>query len=427
MASTDAIVRSDRAIYHQANMVMIVSGVFLSIAWLAVLLRTFVRTFIISAFGWDDFAMVFTNVRPDEPERDGKIACVRLTKPESTGHLQCLCSIRGRHVRHRQDHVERANRRGTVALTAEGQFQYRPIIRNTKIHVRPQYLIPSIMLYIATTIAFKIALGMFYLRIMVRLQQQRIVYATIAISTVYGVFFFFFTLFQCGDPAQFFVREFALKCLPNRVLLPVNIVAGIVNTLAEWIFAVLPIFMIRKADMPRAAKISAAGLLILGTVGSFCSVVRLVFISTFAPGPNFVSSSVTYTLWSIAECGICITAASLAGTRPLFHSCMEHAKTLRTVTPFSATRSKGTLTSTSRLSRSDKHGAHVLSDMSSRDEVLSGHSDVDWEAGDNGTYTTVLGNSRVMEKMGVTHETMIQAGGKKSIDLDWRQFSQNRF
>lgn len=115
--------------------------------------------------------------------------------------------------------------------------------------------------------AFKIALGLFYLRIMVEKWQRYIIHGTVGFATAYGIGFFFFELFQCGNPAQYLEKQIAGACVSSEALLAVNLTAGIINALADWILALLPVFILRKAQMPLPAKITAGCLMALGAVG----------------------------------------------------------------------------------------------------------------------------------------------------------------
>ena len=168
---------------------------------------------------------------------------------------------------------------------------------------------------------------MFYLRITIRAWHRRLVYATVAFSTVFGVAYFFLVIFQCGAaPRKIFQQESAGKCIPFDKVLIINTIAGVINTVADWILALLPIFILRQAQLGRAAKISAGFVLVLGSIGSICSATRLAFLRGLRPGPHFFWTAVDIAVWSVAEPGIGIIAASLATLRPLFRCCINNAR-----------------------------------------------------------------------------------------------------
>jgi hypothetical protein len=180
-------------------------------------------------------------------------------------------------------------------------------------------------------VILKISLGIFYLRIVVSRWQQVTVYAAVSIATIYGTYYFFAILFSCGLPSKFLANALQGNCNGTpEVRFAVNMTAGIINAVSDFILAILPIALIRKACMPVPAKISASLVLLLGCLGSAISLVRLAYIRGLTYNVDFFEVGVNITLWSIIEAGICITAASLATLRPLLRCCIN--TTRRTLT-----------------------------------------------------------------------------------------------
>ena len=181
-------------------------------------------------------------------------------------------------------------------------------------------------------VILKISLGIFYLRIVVSRWQQVTVYITVGIAAIYGSYYFFAILFSCGLPSNFLANALRGKCSGTpESRYAINITAGVINAVSDFVLAILPIALIKKACMPLPAKISASLVLLLGCVGSAISVVRLVYIHGLSYNLDFFEVGVNITLWSVIEAGICITAASLATLRPLCRCCIE--RTRRTITP----------------------------------------------------------------------------------------------
>ena len=242
-------------------------------------------------------------------------------------------------------------------------------------------------------IVFKIALGMFFLRIVIRPWQRYVVYGTIAVNTIYGVGFLFFEIFQCGNPKYFLEKELTGKCVSNEVLLGVNLSHGILNAVTDWILCILPIFVLRKAKLPRVAKISAGFVLLVGNIGSVCSIIRLLFVKGFTPGAGFFLTSINFTIWSMAECGVGIIAASLATLRPLFHCCMENARNL--TTPGLSSHAKSSRTAESSQNTWVSAGRPNYNEL----EDFCSCNEVKMIAGNNVTF---LGNLKGSDKGVVT-------------------------
>lgn len=201
-----------------------------------------------------------------------------------------------------------------------------------KLTIFSQYTLVTFSLYAATMVIIKISLGIFYLRIVVSTWQKVIIYITVGVATIYGSYYFFAILFQCGMPSDFLLNALQGHCAGTKESrFRISMAAGIINAITDFILAILPIFLISKACMPLSAKISASLVLLLGCIGSAISVVRLAYVHGLTYNLDFFEVGVKITLWSIIEVGLCITAASLATLRLLFSCCVE--RTRRSMTP----------------------------------------------------------------------------------------------
>ena len=201
-----------------------------------------------------------------------------------------------------------------------------------------QFVICIFGLYILTTIIFKLSLAIFFLRVVNQKWQRQVILGSVIIYTLFGVSWLFVAVFQCGSPALYVQNEEAGKCLPfETVLRPLNYIHGILNAVTDWIFAIIPIFVVRSAQMPKQAKITVCTILALGVLGSICSIVRLAYVDVIGVKlQDLLTSAPNYAIVSIVELGLGITAASMATLRPLFSSCLDKART-----GISSSRSKG--------------------------------------------------------------------------------------
>ena len=111
---------------------------------------------------------------------------------------------------------------------------------------------------------FKISLGAFLLRIVVLPWHTVFIYVVMAISTSYGVAYFFFALFQCGEPTKILENKLAGHCQSAQVQLGMGYTHAAVQALTDWAFAVLPILIMWNAKMDRQSKVSVAFILMLG-------------------------------------------------------------------------------------------------------------------------------------------------------------------
>ncbi len=196
--------------------------------------------------------------------------------------------------------------------------------------------------YTATTILLKISLGLFFLRILTKRWQNRTFRIIIAVSVVYGLFFFFIILFQCGDPKHLADRLLTKhKCLPVGVVLGTGYGYGTINVIADWTFVLIPIAILLDSDLDRRSKISVSIVMAFGAVGSVASIFRMVFLRGTLIGHGSLSSkylhprlshmilsiepvlthriavAVKVQIWTTAEPGMGIIASSIAILRPL--------------------------------------------------------------------------------------------------------------
>ncbi|PSK51637.1 hypothetical protein B9Z65_2904 [Elsinoe australis] len=255
-----------------------VAVVFLSLPCIATLLRIYVRTFMVKSWGWDDILM---------------IASMLTFTAESA--LVMSIALQPKNMTFPQLKV----------LTFE--------------------ILISSNFYLVTSILFKLSLAIFFLRFLQEPWQRRTILTCTALYTTLGLAFIILLNLQCGNPKDLFSNTLTNHCGPWRILRPLNYTYATINALTDWTFALIPIYTIRHANMPRRARISASFLLGLGAVSSIVSIVRMKYIEGLNVNKNlFPSPAIGVT--SCIEMGLGMTAASCATLRPLFRSCMERAK-----------------------------------------------------------------------------------------------------
>lgn len=142
-----------------------------------------------------------------------------------------------------------------------------------------QFVQLSEVFYILTTTALKISLGLFFLRLLTKPWQRRLFHTILAVSALYGVFYFFATIFVCGNPAK--LADSLLgsrRCAPTGFILATGYLYGIINVVADWIFTLIPILILIDSDMDRSSKISVGLVMGFAAIGSISSILRMVFL-----------------------------------------------------------------------------------------------------------------------------------------------------
>lgn len=173
-------------------------------------------------------------------------------------------------------------------------------------------------MYIWTTAVFKLALAIFFLRIIQSKWQRQVIYVTISLYCLYSFAFLFLNIFRCGPPAKYFEHEISGSgCLPYvTVVGPMNYIHATLNALTDWIFAIMPIFVVMGTQMKYSARLTVICILCLGVLGSICSVIRLAYVKSLGTG-DVLYSAPGLAMLSVAELGIGISASCMATFRPL--------------------------------------------------------------------------------------------------------------
>jgi hypothetical protein len=179
--------------------------------------------------------------------------------------------------------------------------------------------------YLTTILFLKLSLGLFFLRVLIKKWQRKIVYATMLISTVINIYHCFFVLFSCGNPRLYLENTLQRKCVRKSVEVGLAYEQATVTTLTDWVFALLPIPLLWNASMDLRSKLSVGFILSLGAFGSICSIVRFKYIDSLGDRDDFFWNAANVSIWSTIEMGTGIIAGCLATMRPLFKKLMYRA------------------------------------------------------------------------------------------------------
>jgi hypothetical protein len=109
--------------------------------------------------------------------------------------------------------------------------------------------------------------------------QKILFHVTMVVSSTFGFFYVFVSIFQCGNPARSAGSVVGShKCLPTAVGLGAGYAYGVVNVLADWTFVLVPIVVLLDSKMDRRSKISVSVVMGLGAIGSIASILRMVYL-----------------------------------------------------------------------------------------------------------------------------------------------------
>ncbi|GAM87523.1 hypothetical protein ANO11243_055490 [Dothideomycetidae sp. 11243] len=183
----------------------------------------------------------------------------------------------------------------------------------------PRVMIAAYCTYTMCMITFKLSLGFYFLKILSIYKTWRIViWITIVLTLILSVFELIWTLlYPCQLVMQFFKGG---NCAKDAMRVDWEIITAVwtlITVATDFTYGVLSILAIRRLQLPLKTKIQGAILCGLGSIGGLASLVRFCFLIAKWPSASILGQSVIFTIWTILEPGLGITAAALATLRPL--------------------------------------------------------------------------------------------------------------
>ncbi|KAL3478853.1 hypothetical protein BJX99DRAFT_256060 [Aspergillus californicus] len=270
--------------------IFVVAAVMVGLSIVAVLLRCFVRLFLVRAFGWDDSLMV--------------IALVLFMA------LSSLCMV------------------GPVAGIGHklSDFTSVPGIQRAMMW----WWLGQILYLWASAVA-KVAIALALLRLAVRRLHRIILWAVIVTIIVIGLVFWLILMLNCQPIPYFWERFDILKsgtCLSTNILLVVAYVYSSITIVCDFTLGILPACLIWGLQMSRRTKMALVAILSMGAVASVAVVIRMPYLQYYAD-TDFLYSTWQIAVWSIIETGLAIMAGSLITLRPLFRWFLDGTSSYR--------------------------------------------------------------------------------------------------
>ncbi|KAJ5111522.1 hypothetical protein N7532_002057 [Penicillium argentinense] len=292
--------------------IFIVTAVFLSISFIAVCLRCFVRLRIVKAFGWDDALMVFAML---------------------LNILFALCGITG-------------------ALYGIGQRSKVLADRGTMETAMFWWWLGQTS-YVWVCAVCKCSITTALLRLTVSRLHRTILWTVVGVTTVVGLIFWFMLTLQC-HPVSFFWQRVRLEldplhanisgsCMSLDSIINIAYVYSVTATCCDFTLGILPIFLVWNLQMNTRTKTALATILGMGCVASAAVIIRIPYLHDYkdddflceyhlhCPRLFPVNEDLTATdrvssidatsnisIWSNVEASLGIAAGSLVTLRPLF-------------------------------------------------------------------------------------------------------------
>ncbi|KAM0820084.1 hypothetical protein AB5N19_05903 [Seiridium cardinale] len=185
------------------------------------------------------------------------------------------------------------------------------------------------LFYIVSLVFIKNSICITLLRVAIKRAHRWALYITIGLSTAVGLVGFVGMLTSCRPiTAQW--EAGTGTCAPRSTIIALNYVISAGAIVTDWACAVIPAFILWKAQMKRNVKLSVGIVLGLGSLASLSTFVRIPYLRYYQDSDNFLYKVGNIVLWSIFEGGIGLIAGSLPMLRRLFRGWL--GSTARTTT-----------------------------------------------------------------------------------------------
>jgi hypothetical protein len=126
------------------------------------------------------------------------------------------------------------------------------------------------LLYVSCTAVTKFSIGVYFLRLASpkKPYQRYVILANMGVVAVYSTIYFFFLIFQC-HPVQYLWNFYENNgsvghCLGGEVLANATYAHAALSALTDWAFGILPVFFVWGMKMNPRTKISVVLVLSLG-------------------------------------------------------------------------------------------------------------------------------------------------------------------
>ncbi|KAJ5453942.1 uncharacterized protein N7458_004898 [Penicillium daleae] len=330
----------------RSNAILIVTAVFLGISLSSVLLRCFVRTRVVHAFGWDDIVMLFAM---------------------AWNMAFAICGILG-------------------AKYGMGRrlYYFVEYPDNLKRALLCWWL--GQVFYVITCVLAKVSIIITLLRITVDRLHAWILYAAISVATAVGLVFLFFTIFQCSPVTYFWHQGSSTShgtCVDKNTLIAIAYLYSVGAAVTDLTIGLLPVALIWNLRMNQRTKSAIIGILGIGCIASAAVIIRIPFVHHYKD-TEFLYNTYQISIWSNVEAGLGITAGCLTTLRPLIRFLRDGSSASRSRNrtpgsfPLSSNVAQGYRSSRSKHDRND---SHQLWTGSENDEY-------------HGVTTTIMGSER---------------------------------
>ncbi|KAM0330486.1 hypothetical protein ACHAQA_003430 [Verticillium albo-atrum] len=176
------------------------------------------------------------------------------------------------------------------------------------------------VLYAPITLTIRASVCVLLLRLATSKVHRWIIWINFAVISLISAAFFFILVFQCSPPSHFWTQVYGSdgRCYNKLIVTYSTTVHSCISCLSDWCLGLLPIALLWDVKINGRTKATIAVLLSLGMIAGVALLVRIPYVTRLPPGLEFLYKSIDVAIWSVMEPALGIIAACVATFRPLF-------------------------------------------------------------------------------------------------------------
>ncbi|OMP86311.1 hypothetical protein BK809_0003481 [Diplodia seriata] len=304
--------------FSAADEILSITGVFSALALVVVMIRLYVRGWMLRFLGPDDYVMLFAMVSIGLSH---KWECA-VTKPvvQVLSIIVMVCFV---------EETKYGLGKHTVVMLSD------PV---SSTQFSKWLYIHSLIIMVAVS-AVKVSIALFLMRLAERTRKVRFLWGMIVFLVLFTVSCACTLIFQCSPIAAAWDYSLRMppansKCFSMSTFRNIGMFNSIVNIVTDFLFASLPVPLIWELQINIRAKLTLASILSLGFFASAAAIVKCVMHQHL---PSLYEASLTtpfacrhdsFNVWNCIELNIGIVAACLPALKPLFNWFLETARAI---------------------------------------------------------------------------------------------------
>ncbi|KAK9418564.1 putative Integral membrane protein [Seiridium unicorne] len=201
--------------------------------------------------------------------------------------------------------------------TAHGSGKHQDTLSNYDLSIAMKHWWLCYLWYNWSMIFARLSIGIFFLRLTVKLLQRYLIYFIMVSTVAFGLIFMGVAIGECTPPSYFWDKTIEGWCMDTRIIVALMYLYSSSSLFSDVAFAIFPIFLMKGLQMDKKTKYALIPILGIGWIASIAVLIRFGFLVTLS-SPDFTYDAMTIAVLSSAEQGLAITAGNLATLRPLF-------------------------------------------------------------------------------------------------------------